>query len=533
MAGPKPDTPPPQPAATQRRLKSSPLLSSWSSMSLAAVLAVVLALLCRSASSGSVSVVHDDQVAIDHAVDSCGQLQDRFGASVILLPSGAEYAKLREENWSQTAWRHPSCIATPSTAAEVASLVTALVDSHVPFAIRSGGHSPNPSDSSIDGGVLISLGSFDKVSYDAETELVSLGPGARWNAVYTELDKYNRTTVGGRVLDVGVGGLALGSGLSYLTDLYGLVCDNVVSYEVVLADGRIVEASTTSNSDLFWGLKGGTSNFGIVTSFVAKTYPIYQSWGGIQVFTPDQMPALLQAFYEYQAIPHKDPYANMIINLVPTNGTLLLTFVYLKPVERPAAYAPFYALTPVFEQTGFMSLHQLMALFTASTIPRWTWFSHSFTPDSTLYNELATLYTSAPEVTAISAVQAGSLIAAVQPVSVSAVLAGQASNGGTGNALGLQPVNQTWWTITVTWWNAEDDATIYDAVASFSNKVKAAADAAGTSLEYIFMNDANVDQPVIASYGLDNVQRLRAVQQAYDPHMVFQKLVPGGQKLPS
>lgn len=122
--------------------------------------------------------------------------------------------------------------------------------------VLAGGHSPIPGDSNIDTGVLISLKHLHHVSYDAETGHVSMGPGARWNDVYDELDKYNRTMVGGRVMDVGVGGLMLGCGLSYLSDLYGLACDNVVSYEVVLADGRIVEASATSHQDLFWGLGG-------------------------------------------------------------------------------------------------------------------------------------------------------------------------------------------------------------------------------------------------------------------------------------
>lgn len=89
-----------------------------------------------------------------------------------------------------------------------------------------------PFDASIDFGVCISLENLYKVSYDADTELASLGSGARWGAVYTELDKYNVTVVGGRIMDVGVGGLTLESGLSYLIDLYGLVCDNVVNYEI-------------------------------------------------------------------------------------------------------------------------------------------------------------------------------------------------------------------------------------------------------------------------------------------------------------
>lgn len=80
--------------------------------------------------------------------------------------------------------------------------------------------------------------------------------------VYGTLDPFNLTAVGGRILGIGVGGSILGSGLSYLTDLYGLACDNVVNFEVVLADGSLVNANNTSNTDLFWALKGGINNFG-------------------------------------------------------------------------------------------------------------------------------------------------------------------------------------------------------------------------------------------------------------------------------
>ncbi|KAI1328429.1 FAD-binding domain-containing protein [Xylariaceae sp. FL0255] len=491
-----------------------------------ALIAVVLAL-----QYGTVSSKSNCSAA---ARAACEELANRFGSSLIVSAAAANYSSLSEENWSQTAWHHPTCIALPKSANDISLLVAHLTIAEVHFAIRSGGHSPNPFDAAINDGVLISLDNFDEISYDEKTELITLGPGARWDPVYTELDKYNRTMVGGRVTDVGVGGLTLGSGLSYLTDLYGLVCDNVVSYEIVLADGRIVEASTTSNPDLFWALKGGTNNYGIVTKFVAKTYPIYNCWGGILLFSGDQLPAVLQALYMYETQPNKDPYANMIINLIPTsNGTTLLTLIYLKPVEQPEAYAPFLTLTPTLSQLGYATLHQLMNLFPPTDAPRWTWFTQTFKPDAELFGEIAELYASAPEIATIGSLTNGSLIAAVQPIAASAVIASQKSNGGTGDALGLEAVNQLWWTVTVSWANAADDATVYAAGASFKNRISGLAEARNLTLDYIFMNDANIEQPVIASYGEANVMRLRSVQKVYDPDLVFQRLVPGGQKIPA
>ncbi|KAH8759983.1 hypothetical protein F5883DRAFT_501186 [Diaporthe sp. PMI_573] len=169
---------------------------------------------------------------------------------------------------------------------------------------------------------------------------------------------------------------------------------------------------------------------------------------------------------------------------------------------------------------------------TTTELPRWTWHTLSFKADAGLYAELANLYTTAPEMATVGALQAGSLMAAVQPIGASAVLAGRESNNFTGNALGLEAVNQTWLGITASWWNAEDDAIVYAALDSFASKVQAAVEAAGAAVDYIFMNDANIKQPVIASYGDANVRRLQAAQSVYDPDLIFRNLVPGGQKIP-
>ncbi|KAK7751571.1 hypothetical protein SLS62_006521 [Diatrype stigma] len=497
------------------------------------------------ASTLAVAVINATAVAA-----TCAQLRGELGAAAVTLPSDAAYPTLREKSFSQTAWKHPACIARPASAADVQKLVGALVANDVPFAVRSGGHSFNPGDASIDGGVLIALDNLNEVTYDAATGLASLGPGARWDAVYTVLDEYDVTVVGGRVMDVGVGGLMLGGGLSYLSDLYGLACDNVVSFEVVLADGSVVVATSTEHPDLFWALKGGANNFGIVTQFKLTTYPIKQVWGGMQVYGLDQMPALLQAYHAYQNAPNKDLHANLCINLVPTNASLVLTMVYLKPVERPAAFAPFYELlgTPLFEATGFMTLHELMGGFPASAVPRWTSYVSTFaqlsSSDLFAHQLDALLSSSAPDVAAIAALQAGTLVATLQPVSEHAVRAGEARGGG--NALGLRPVNQTWLAINVAWWDEKDDAVARASAESLhaqaervlrlegeeGDEAEAGARKREQEQEYIFMNDANAKQPVIASYGDANVRRLRAVQETYDPHLVFQRLVPGGFKIP-
>ncbi|TVY80674.1 Bifunctional solanapyrone synthase [Lachnellula suecica] len=460
---------------------------------------------------------------------TCEKLSNQLGA-VIKLRSDAQYIALSDENWSQTAWKQPSCIALPASTSDLSHLITTLVGNNVPFAIRSGGHSPNPFDSNIDTGVLISMDKFNTVTYDAVHSLASFGPGARWDAVYTALDPYNVSLVGGRVMDVGVGGLTLGSGLSYLSDLYGLVCDNVVAYEVVLANGKTVEATSNQNSDLFWALKGGSNNFGILTKVTSKTYPIFQVWGSIRTYAKAQMADVMQALYEYQTTPNKDLYANMVLNLAPINDSVLLTLVYLKPVADPPAYAAFYKIPSVTEFSALMTLHQLQNAFPTPSIPRWAWYTVTFEPNSALYSQISELYSTAPEIAIISALTAGTLVGTVQPINANVARAGQERGG---NTLGLQAVNQTWFALNAAWWNPADDATTYAALASLHSKVEDLAKAAKVQLQYLFMNDANSNQSVIASYGPENGHRLRAIQKVYDPHLVFQKLVPGGQKIPT
>ncbi|KAI1499597.1 putative FAD-binding oxidoreductase [Biscogniauxia marginata] len=465
------------------------------------------------------------------AAAACQYLEGTFGADTV-LPSEDQYQNLSEVNWVQTAWASPTCIVRPSTVEELSDLVKHLTTEEVHFAVRSGGHSPAPLGANINDGVLVDMSKFNTVEYDAARKVAVVGSGLRWGEVYHQLDQYNVTVVGGRILDVGVGGLALGSGLSYLTDLYGLVCDNVVNFEVVLADGSIVNANAKSNPDLWWALKGGANNFGIVTKFTLTTYPIVSVWGGVKVYTLEALPALFDAMLEYQTVAQKDPYANLMLQAFPLNSTIgvIVNMVYLKPVESPSVFAPFYNITTAADTTKLQTLTEFLASQTAAELPRLDWFATSFKPDAALFGTLQQILTSAPELDVIRSLTAGSIALGWQPISTSAVQAGHARGG---NALGLESANQTWLVLDVGWWDAEDDATARNATKSIIDKVETAAKSADKYVDYIFMNDASVEQPVIEHYGADSLAKLRAAQKRYDPHLVFQNLVPGGFKIPN
>ncbi|KAI1377104.1 putative FAD-binding oxidoreductase [Hypoxylon crocopeplum] len=464
----------------------------------------------------------------DHAV--CNHIKTTLGNDTV-QPTESTYEALSTENWSQTVWAKPACIIQPSDAQEVAFVVSTVVNWNVQFAVRSGGHSVVPGAANINGGVLIDLAKINTVAYDAKKKVAVVGSGLRWKEVYTSLDPYNVTVVGGRVLEVGVGGLTLGGGLSYLADLYGLVCDNVVNFEVVTANGKVVNANAKSNPDLFWALKGGANNFGIVTKFTLKTYPIHDAWGGVRVYSLDALPALFDAMYKYQSVVNKDPYANIMLQAFPTNASIgaILNIVYLKGEAEPEAFAPFRNITPLADLTQLQTLTELMLAAPLPELTRVNWFSSSFTTDKTLFNTVADIVTKAPELDEIKNLTAGSLAFGWQPISTSAVLAGNAQGG---NALGLQAVNQTWVVLDVGWWSPEDDKLAHDYTLSMINKIDDASKKSGHYVDYIFMNDAAADQAVIESYGQKNVAKLKKTARKYDPNQVFQKLASGGFKLP-
>lgn len=166
------------------------------------------------------------------ALSACQQLGATFPNNATFVPPDALYTPLAHAHWSETAWEQPTCIFLPENAAQLQTAIPLIVEHQSQFAIRAGGHLEAVGAASTNDGVLIDLSRLKRLEYHAEVQEAVLGPGLRWGDVYGYLDPFKVTVVGGRVLDVGVGGLPLGGGLSYLSDLHGMVCDNIVNYEV-------------------------------------------------------------------------------------------------------------------------------------------------------------------------------------------------------------------------------------------------------------------------------------------------------------
>jgi FAD/FMN-containing dehydrogenase len=262
----------------------------------------------------------------------------------------------------------PNCIVQPRNTKEVSLAIKLLTAKTLlrpcKFAIRSGGHTPNAGASNIDDGITIDLRYISAVKYDAKNNLVKVGPGASWDDVFTTLEPLGVITTGGRSSSVGVGGLTLGGGISYFSPEHGLICDNVLEFEVVLADGRIVTASKTSNPDLFTVLRGGNNNFGVVTAFKFQTFDYNGMWGGLVIYPNTTIQAQFKALINFANSTDKHPKGAAIVMPVYQSavGTdlILNTYDYAEPVFRPAAYDEFLAIPGnTSDTTGFRNMSSL------------------------------------------------------------------------------------------------------------------------------------------------------------------------------
>ncbi|HEY8589006.1 MAG TPA: FAD-binding oxidoreductase, partial [Naasia sp.] len=208
----------------------------------------------------------------------------------VLAPGDEAYEELRP---AYAAAGEPAGIVRPRSAEEVSELVRFASAAGLPVSVRSGGHGAaafaNP------GGLVIDLGELAAIEADADG-LVRIGGGATWGAVADRLAAAGLGLTSGDTRSVGVGGLTLGGGIGWLVRKHGLALDSLVAAQVVLADGRIVDASAAEHADLFWALRGGGGNFGVVTRFTFQAHSLPGVVFGTFAFALESLPAVLRGW---------------------------------------------------------------------------------------------------------------------------------------------------------------------------------------------------------------------------------------------
>lgn len=222
---------------------------------------------------------------------------------ILLLPSDAAYEPRIDTWWALNARLHPWCLVMPRNSDELAKVLKTLNhagrgagDWHI--AIRSGGHSIAGTNS-IDRGVTIDLGWMNQTTFDRGQNLAMIQPGARWQDVFADLLKWNVTVPGGRDGDVGVGGFLLGGGLNFFMGRRGFGCDSIKNYEVVLANGSVVNANANENPNLWKALKGGGPNFGIVSRFDMEPVPANNISYSLRIMSSNNTGAVLDSIHDF------------------------------------------------------------------------------------------------------------------------------------------------------------------------------------------------------------------------------------------
>ena len=467
----------------------------------------------------------------------CGALS-YFLKDKVFYANSSAYAASLASYWSlQESQIHPACIVSPTTAQDVSLTVFLLVagnkihPSQCQFAVKSGGHTWWPGAANIASGITIDLAALHEVTIAKDQSTVRIGPGNRWKDVYSVLDAHKLATSGGRVGDVGVGGLILGGGISFFSPRMGWVCDNVVNYEIVLASGEIANVNSTSRPDLQVALRGGSNNFGIVTAFDMKLFPQGDLWGGLTINPIDTRTAQFAAFEAFTGNPNYDPYAALIHSevYIPATGGWFINnnLEYTAAVSHPPYFSNFISFPTSYSTLRVTNLTALTLEISQSTPPgrRDLFTTLTFVNSAAMMETIFQLANTT--VQPLSSIPNLTWAISFQPEPTII------THKSCANSLGLcqESSNLVNLLLSAYWDDPADDDLVNAQAKAFWAGVKQAAVEMGVDNRYVYLNYASTWEDPIAGYGEDVKERLQRVSRKYDPEGVFQKQCPGGFKL--
>lgn len=267
--------------------------------------------------------------------------------------------------------RFPALIVRAADAADVIRSIEFARNHDLPLAVRSGGHSI-PGYGTVDDGLVLDLSGMKGLSIDPERRTVWLQPGVTSGDLAPRAQEYGLALSTGDTATVGMGGLALGGGIGLMVRKFGLAIDSLLSVEIVTADGRLIVASANQNADLFWAVRGGGGNFGIVTGFEFQLHPVGTILGGLLALPPT--PDVLRGYAAYAPkAPDELTTIAMLMHLPPlpfipaeAHGQLVfgVIVVYAGDLEEgQQALAPLRALaTPLADMVGPMPYPEIYQL---------------------------------------------------------------------------------------------------------------------------------------------------------------------------
>lgn len=441
-------------------------------------------------------------------------LTDQGLGAQILAPTDAEYTARVESYWSSSAKLKPACILQPKSTTGVAAALKVLVSTGQPFAVRSGGHTNWAGSNNIQDGVTLDLGSLDTVTVSSDRATADIGPGARWRDVYAELHKSKLAVAGGREGNVGVAGLLLGGGNTFFTGRHGFACDNVVAYEVVIADGSVITADVETNADLFRVLKGGSSNFGVVTKFTMKTIPSDQVWAGMTFYPKHTIPDAINAVVAFSDKVHEDPDSNLvcIFTHMPEFKDIVVATMFnnIEGVEAPPAYDEWRKLPQIMNTIKMTTISEMAFEYNIPANNYTIWFTACFKNDSRIVTKSSELHDQlvadikelAPD---------GDFVTQCLWQPLPKLYSEQSIKAG-GNVMGVErhADDGLLFLATAMMKTPEQEAAVYPKVKVWIDEVRAYADTMDGNLEWTYLNYADPSQDVLKSYGRDNLKKIKA-----------------------
>ncbi len=309
-------------------------------------------------------------------------LESQVG-NALIDPGNPDYDDARHV-YNAMVDKRPEVIARCSTAADVQAVVAHAHSTGLPLAVRGGGHS-GPGFGTVDGGIVADLSPMHTVDVDQPAGTVRVGGGATFGMVDAATHPHGLAVPSGIISTTGVGGLTLGGGHGYLTRRYGLTIDNLLAAEVVLADGRQVTASDDEHPDLFWALRGGSGNFGIVTSFTFRGRPVRDVIAGptawpisatedVLGWYRDFLPAAdddLFGFFAVMTVPPVEPFPEAF----HLHKVCAIVWCFLgDPDDADEAFTPVREREPAWTHIGQVPFPALQSTFDGLYPPGLQWY---------------------------------------------------------------------------------------------------------------------------------------------------------------
>jgi FAD/FMN-containing dehydrogenase len=251
----------------------------------------------------------------------------------LIRPGDGGYNEARKI-WNANIDKYPALIARCMGAADVINAVNFARDNHLLVSVRGGGHN-FPGTCVADGGLVIDLTNMNSVRVNPVRRTARAEGGTKWGQFDRETQALGLACTGGTNYDTGIAGLTLGGGQGWLGGKYGLALDNLISVDIVTADGQLRIASATENPDLFWAVRGGGGNFGVVTSFEYQLHPVGPLPVGVVIFPLDRAREVLQFYNEFaSSIPDELNTASGLATLEDGTPAVAIVACYNGPLEE-------------------------------------------------------------------------------------------------------------------------------------------------------------------------------------------------------